>query len=131
MDNSLKTFGNRRINMKISQQLRQCLWVIGTIYNAGSITFEDLNEKWKTSELSEGMDLSRTTFNRIRDSIQTVFGIIIECQMKGGYHYYIYNKDELTCQQQTPEFCQLCPCKNKNQNVFLCLSQNCIYVKIN
>lgn len=116
--------------MKLSQQLQQCLWLISTIYSAGSITFDELNERWKASELSGGLDFSRTTFNRIRDAVQSMFGIIIECQIKGGYRYYIYNQEDLACKHRISELCEKCPCRNKEQDVFLCLSQNCIYIKL-
>ena len=74
---------------------KQYIWLIETIYQAGRITFDELNEKWQKKEESEGMTFSRTTFNRHRDAILDMFGVIIECDRKDGYRYYIYNKEVL------------------------------------
>ncbi len=60
--------------------------------------------------MSAGMELSRTTFNRMRDAVQTMFGVIIECERKGGYHYYIYNQQELACPIKEIEGCEHCLC---------------------
>ena len=81
--------------MKIPILFKQYIWLIETIYEAGKITFAEINEKWLRTEESEGVELSRTTFNRHRDAILDMFGVIIECDRKDGYRYYIYNKDVL------------------------------------
>lgn len=82
--------------MKMPILFKQYIWLIETIYQAGRITFDELNEKWQMKEESEGMALSRTTFNRHRDAILDMFGVIIECDRKDGYRYYIYNKEVLS-----------------------------------
>lgn len=81
--------------MKMPVLFKQYIWLIETIYQAGRITFDELNEKWQKKEESEGMTFSRTTFNRHRDAILDMFGVIIECDRKDGYRYYIYNKEVL------------------------------------
>ena len=81
--------------MKIPILFKQYIWLIETIYEARKITFAEINEKWLRTEESEGLELSRTTFNRHRDAILDMFGVIIECDRKDGYRYYIYNKDVL------------------------------------
>ena len=59
------------------------------------MTLSELNELWKQTEESRGEELSRTTFNRHRDSILDIFGVIIECDRKDGYRYYIENEEVL------------------------------------
>lgn len=81
--------------MKIPALFKEYIWLIETINRAGKITFAELNELWKRKEESGGMEFSRTTFNRHRDAILDMFGIIIECDRKDGYRYYIENKDVL------------------------------------
>jgi len=81
--------------MKIPILFKEYIWLIETIYEAGKITFAEINEKWLRTEESEGVELSRTTFNRHRDAILDMIGVIIECDRKDGYRYYIYNKDVL------------------------------------
>ena len=81
--------------MKIPALFKEYIWLIETINRAGRITFAEINDKWKRKEESGGMEFSRTTFNRHRDAILDMFGIIIECDRKDGYRYYIENKDVL------------------------------------
>ncbi len=69
--------------------------MIETINRYGRISFAELNEQWKRREESHGAEFSRTTFNRHRDAILDMFGIIIECDRRDGYRYYIENKDVL------------------------------------
>lgn len=81
--------------MKIPILFKEYIWLIETIYQAGRITFAEINEKWQRREESGGVEFSRTTFNRHRDAILDMFGVIIECDRKDGYRYYIYNREVL------------------------------------
>ena len=81
--------------MKIPILFKEYIWLIETIYEAGKITFAEINEKWCCTEESGGVEFARTTFNRHRDAILDMFGVIIECDRKDGYRYYIYNKEVL------------------------------------
>ena len=81
--------------MKIPALFKEYIWLLETINRAGRITFAELNEKWKRREDSNGLEFSRTTFNRHRDAILDMFGVIIECDRKDGYRYYIENKGVL------------------------------------
>ena len=82
--------------MKIPTLFKEYIWLIETIYQAGRITFAEINQKWCRREESGGVQLSRTTFNRHRDAILDMFGVIIECDRKDGFRYYIYNKEVLS-----------------------------------
>lgn len=116
--------------MTLSQQLKQWAWLISTIQRARIITFEELNQKWKETDTSAGMELSRTTFNRMRDAVQSMFGVIIECEKKGGYHYYIYNQKELECSIKENEGCEHCPCYKMDGALLICQTKHCILTKI-
>ena len=59
------------------------------------MTLSELSDLWCQQEESDGQELSRTTFNRHRDSILEIFGVIIECDRKDGYRYYIENEEVL------------------------------------
>jgi len=59
------------------------------------MTLGEISELWRQQEQSDGQELSRTTFNRHRDSILDIFGVIIECDRKDGYRYYIENEEVL------------------------------------
>ena len=59
------------------------------------MTLDELNERWVREEVAEGNPLSRSTFNRHRDAILDMFGVIIDCDVKGGYQYFIANREVL------------------------------------
>ena len=75
--------------------LNKYIWFVETIHNARRITFEEINKKWRDNELSDGMDLPLRTFHKWRNAVEEMFGLIIDCERKGGYHYYIANAEEL------------------------------------
>lgn len=71
------------------------IWLVDVIYRSGKITFEEINERWLRSSLSDGQDIPLRTFHNWRAAIEQIFDINIECNRKGGYYYYIENVDEL------------------------------------
>lgn len=78
--------------MKTPLLFKQYIWLVNTIHRAGKITFDELNRKWVTTEMSGGVAMARTTFNRHKDAIQDMFDIYIECDRHDGYQYYIGNE---------------------------------------
>lgn len=78
-----------------SNLLNKYVWLAETIYRAKQITFEEINEKWLESDLSDGMELPLRTFHKWRVAVEEMFGLVIDCKRKGGYHYYIENIDDL------------------------------------
>ena len=81
--------------MKTYAIFQEYVWLVNTIHQAGRISFDDINKRWLKTEMSGGVELSRSTFNRHRDDILDVFGIIIECDKKDGFRYYIDNEEVL------------------------------------
>jgi hypothetical protein len=77
--------------MKLYRIFKQYIWLLNTIYKAKRITLREINEKWQKTEMSGGMSIARTTFNRHRDDILDIFGVYIECDPKDGFRYYIGN----------------------------------------
>lgn len=75
--------------------LNKYVWLVETIYKAGRITFEEINEKWLDNDMSEGVELALRTFHKWRIAAEEMFGLVIECERKGGYHYYIANANEI------------------------------------
>ena len=75
--------------------INKYVWLVETIYKAKRITFEEINERWLNDEISEGVELALRTFHKWRIAVEEMFGLIIECERKGGYHYYIANAEEL------------------------------------
>ena len=82
--------------MKTYALFQQYIWLVNTIHKAeNGLTLEEINQHWLATDASEGIPLARSTFNRHRDSILDIFGIIIECNKKNGFRYYIDNSDVL------------------------------------
>ena len=76
--------------MKPAQIFQQYVWIINTLRNQKSMTFDELNRKWQDNEVADGNPLQRSSFNRHRDAILNMFGIIIDCDQK-TYKYHIAN----------------------------------------
>ena len=74
-----------------SNTIRQCLWLITTIRQNGRITLKKLQEKWTADKM--GDVLYRSSFNRYRDRIFELFGLVMDCDEK--YQYYFTNPSEL------------------------------------
>ena len=81
--------------MKTPALFKEYIWLVNTIDRAKRITFAEINERWLRTEMSEGIPLSRTTFNRHKDAIEDIFGIYIDCDRRDGYRYYIGNEEVL------------------------------------
>jgi hypothetical protein len=81
--------------MKTPTLFKEYIWLVNTIYHAGRISLADINKRWMRTDMSEGMPLSRTTFNRHKDAIEDIFGIYIDCDRRDGYRYYIGNEEVL------------------------------------
>lgn len=93
-----------------------------------------MNELRKRKEVSGGVELSRTTFNRHRDAILDMFGVIIEYDRKDGYRYYIENKDVLEeSSVQNWLFSTLCVSNMLDENVALhsCSSKQQLILSVN
>ncbi|MBR0046105.1 MAG: WYL domain-containing protein [Bacteroidaceae bacterium] len=71
---------------------KEYIWLVNTIYRAGKISLASINSRWIQTEMSGGLPLSRSTFNRHKDAIEDMFGIYIDCDRRNGYKYYIGNE---------------------------------------
>jgi len=69
------------------------IWLVDKIYQAGEITFDDINRKWLRTEWSGGKKLPLRTFHNHREAIQDAFDINIGCDKRRGSVYYIENMD--------------------------------------
>lgn len=63
--------------MKIPALFKEYIWLVRTIYRARRISLVELNERWVETDMSGGVEMARTTFNRHKDAIQDIFGIYI------------------------------------------------------
>ena len=81
--------------MKSYALFQEYIWLVDIIHRKGKLTLDEINQLWLRTEMSEGLPIARSTFNRHRDAILDMFGIIIECDRKDGFRYYIYNEEVL------------------------------------
>lgn len=72
--------------MKASALFKEYVWLVGTIRRAGRITLREINERWLRTEMSDGVEFSRTTFRRHRTEVEEMFGIIIDCDSENRYY---------------------------------------------
>ena len=79
--------------MRNTDTFKQYTWLVNTIQRAKSITFEQIGQLWVANDLNDGKTLSRTTFYRLRQAIEDMFGIRIECDSQ--HRYYISNPETL------------------------------------
>ena len=79
--------------MKPALIFQQYIWLINTLRRHGRMTLDELSRRWVEDEVADGNPLSRSSFNRHRDAILDMFGIVIECDT--NYRYYIYNPEVL------------------------------------
>ena len=86
---------NPKHTMKSFKILKNYIWLINTIYHSKGISLEEINERWIRNEMSDGLPLSRATFNRYKEAIEEIFDLNIDCQRKGGYLYTIENESIL------------------------------------
>ncbi len=77
--------------MTIPAKFKEYIWLVNTIRKARRITFAEINERWLETDMSEGVELARSTFARHKDAIEDIFGIYIDCDRQNGYQYYIDN----------------------------------------
>ncbi len=82
--------------MKHQTLFKQYVWLVNIIakYDSG-IRFEEISKRWMETDMSEGLPLPRSTFNRHKDAIEDIFGIYIECDRRNDCKYYIGNVENL------------------------------------
>ena len=74
--------------------INKYVWLVDTIYRAGRITFEEINQKWLDQDMDE-KPIPLRTFHKWKIAAEEMFKLNIECERKGGYHYYIENVAEI------------------------------------
>ena len=81
--------------MKTYSIFQEYIWLVSMLRRYGKLSLEELNGHWVKTEMSGGVPIPRTTFNRHRDAILDMLGIIIDCDKKDHYRYYIANEEVL------------------------------------
>ena len=71
------------------------VWLVDLIRCHPYITFKEISNKWEDCGLGDGKPLPWKTFMNHKEAVQTIFDIIISCDAKRGYGYYIEDADLL------------------------------------
>ena len=74
--------------------INKYVWLVETLYKAKKITLKEINRRWTQTELSEGEEIPRRTFNNWKNAAEEMFGLVIMCD-KHDDCYYIENRDDL------------------------------------
>ena len=82
--------------MTASSKFKEYIWLINILKKYERITFSEINQLWCRTEISEGVEMTRSTFVRDKNAIQDIFGLCIDCDYRDGYKYYIGNSEVLS-----------------------------------
>ena len=65
------------------------IWLFDTLSGGKRLTFEEINDRWQESHLSDGAPLNKRTFHLHRHAVEELFSVRILCDTSDGYRYYI------------------------------------------
>ena len=75
--------------------INKYVWLVETLYKAKKITLKEINRRWTQSELSEGEEIPRRTFNNWKNAVEEMFGLEIMCDKHDDDRYYIESREVL------------------------------------
>ena len=83
--------------MAVATLYKRYLWLVDLIYNAKTITREDIDRAWARSSINDehSTRIPERTFHHWKDAILDMFDIVIECDKRNGNVYHIVNRNEL------------------------------------
>lgn len=77
-----------------SDLFKRYVWLIDVVNQAGKLTYEEISNLWEKSPLNEDHSpMALRTFHNHREVVESLFGIRIACNRKGGNYYYIEEND--------------------------------------
>lgn len=79
-----------------NRRFRISLWLVNTLLNYRKLTLEELSTLWRRNlDLSEGEPLSRSQMRHAISAALDSLGVVIECDRRDGFRYYIAANDNL------------------------------------
>ncbi len=73
---------------------KRYVWLIDVVNHAGKLTYEEISNLWERSQLNEDHSpLALRTFHNHREVVESLYGIKIACNRKGGNYYYIADNE--------------------------------------
>jgi hypothetical protein len=81
--------------MKQAKTIHHYIWLINKLRHHEHMTLGKINELWVEEKIANGNPIDRTSFYRYKDAIFEMFGILIECDKKHRYRYFISNPEAI------------------------------------
>lgn len=75
--------------------INKYVWLVNTIYQAKKISLKGINQRWLETDMSEGVEIPRRTFDNWKNAAEEMFGLVILCDKRDGDRYYIENREVL------------------------------------
>ena len=73
-----------------AQLIKREIWLADIIYRSEGISLAEINRKWLQSSLNYNRkDLPIRTFHKHKKKIEELFDIVVSCDIKDTYKYYI------------------------------------------
>ena len=79
--------------MKQARIFQQYIWIVNALRKHKRLTLKELSDKWVDDEVADGNPMPRSSFNKYRDGIFDMFGLVIECD--STHHYFISNPSKI------------------------------------
>lgn len=77
-------------------RLQTSLWLVNTLLNYRKLSLREISALWQQNEdMSQGQEMSRLKLKRTIDSAFQLLGVVIECDLRDGYRYYIAGNENL------------------------------------
>lgn len=75
--------------------INKYVWLVNTIYQAKKISLKEINRRWLETDMSEGVEIPRRTFDNWKNAAEELFGLVVLCDKRDGDRYYIENREVL------------------------------------
>ena len=73
--------------MTTEKLFKMYTWIADTLLRHDGMTLQEINEHWVRSSLSDGNPITRRTFVRVRNVVEEMFDINIECDRRTNKYY--------------------------------------------
>lgn len=75
---------------------RISIWLVNVLLNYGRLSLHEISELWIQDEgMSQGLPMGRIKLQRAISSSFDILGVVIECDRRDGYRYYIAANENL------------------------------------
>lgn len=80
---------------------KEYVWLVKTIYEHRRLSLGEINQLWVDTNMSGGVEMARSTFNRHKDAIEDIFGIFQRMFWYCCWRQHSFGKGGCPCLWQT------------------------------